>query len=246
MTEAQQRQAQHYLTQAKRVVVFTGAGISAESGVPTFRGQDATWKGMPAAIASSIGLLEQDLTTAWEWFDYRRTRLKAAAPNAAHIAIAQAEKHFAEFLVVTQNVDGLHQKAGSTRVVELHGNLWRGRGLRTGKQYDLPDAPLPTLPPRGEGDEPLRPDVVLFGEMLPAGAFETAEIAATRCDVCLVIGTSGVVYPAALIPFAARDAGAAVIEVNPEATDLTPHVTLSLRGQAGDIVPRLLAAVSGA
>ncbi len=239
MTEEQCRQARRYLAQAKRVVAFTGAGISAESGVPTFRGSDATWKGIPAAVASSIGLLEQDLTTAWEWFDYRRTLLKAVSPNAAHIALAQAEKRFAEFLVVTQNVDGLHQKAGSARVVELHGNIWRGRGLRSGRRYDLPAAPLPALPPRGDGDEPLRPDVVLFGEMLPAGAFEEAEIAAARCDACLVIGTSGVVYPAALIPLAARDAGAAVIEINPEATDLTPHLTLSLRGRAGDIVPRL-------
>lgn len=239
MTEEQRREARRFLAQAKRVVVFTGAGISAESGVPTFRGNDATWKGMPAAVASSVGLLERDLTTAWEWFDYRRTRLKSVAPNAAHLAVAQAEARFAEFLVVTQNVDGLHQKAGSRRVIELHGNIWRGRGLRTGKRYDLPDAPLPSLPPRGADDEPLRPDVVLFGETLPAGAFEEAEIAATRCDVCLVIGTSGVVYPAALIPFAARDAGAAVIEVNPEATELTPHMTLSLRGKAGDVVPRL-------
>ncbi|MCS7080376.1 MAG: NAD-dependent protein deacylase [Chloracidobacterium sp.] len=242
MTEEQQRQARRYLAQAKRVVVFTGAGISAESGVPTFRGNNATWKGMPAAVASSIGLLEQDLTTAWEWFDYRRTLLKSVMPNAAHIAVAQAETRFAEFLVVTQNVDGLHQKAGSTRVIELHGNIWRGRGLRTGKRYELPEAPLPALPPYGDDDEPIRPDVVLFGEMLPAGAFEAAEAAAARCDVCLVIGTSGVVYPAALIPLAARDAGAAVIEVNPEATDLTPHMTLSLRGKAGDIVPLLLAA----
>ncbi len=239
MTDDQLQQARQYLAAARRVVVFTGAGISAESGVPTFRGKDATWKGMPAAVASSIGLLEQDLTTAWEWFDYRRTLLKTVVPNAAHIAVAQAEARFADFLVVTQNVDGLHQKAGSQRIIELHGNIWRGRGLRTGKRYPLPETPLPMLPPRGDHDEPLRPDVVLFGEMLPAGAFEEAEIAASRCDVCLVIGTSGVVYPAALIPFAARDAGAAVIEVNPESTDLTPHMTLSLRGLAGDIVPRL-------
>lgn len=239
MTEEQRREARRFLAQAKRVVVFTGAGISAESGVPTFRGKDAVWKGMPPAAASSVGLLEQDLTTAWEWFDYRRTLLKSVAPNAAHLAVAEAEARFAEFLVVTQNVDGLHQKAGSRRVIELHGNIWRGRGLRTGKRYALPDAPLPSLPPHGDDDEPLRPDVVLFGEMLPAGAFEEAEIAATRCDVCLVIGTSGVVHPAALIPFAARDAGAAVIEVNPEATELTPHMTLSLRGKAGDVVPRL-------
>ncbi|MFQ3583027.1 MAG: NAD-dependent deacylase [Chloracidobacterium sp.] len=242
MTDDQLKLARRYLAQAKRVVIFTGAGISAESGVPTFRGSDATWKGMPAAVASSLGLLEQDLTTAWEWFDYRRTLLKAVSPNAAHVAVAQAESCFAEFLVVTQNVDGLHQKAGSKHIIELHGNIWRGRGLRTGKRYDLPETPLPTLPPRGDADEPIRPDVVLFGEMLPAGAFEEAELAAMRCDACLVIGTSGVVYPAALIPLAARDAGAAVIEVNPEATDLTPHVTLSLRGRAGDIVPQLFEA----
>ncbi|OYT70099.1 MAG: NAD-dependent protein deacylase [Chloracidobacterium sp. CP2_5A] len=235
----QLRRARRYVAQAKRVVVFTGAGISAESGVPTFRGNDATWKGMPAAVASSIGLLERDLATAWAWFDYRRTLLKAVSPNAAHLAVARAETRFAEFLVVTQNVDGLHQKAGSARIIELHGNIWRGRGLRSGRRYDLPEAPLPSLPPRGEGGEPLRPDVVLFGETLPAGAFEEAEQAAARCDVCLVIGASGAVYPAALIPLAARDAGAAVIEVNPEATDLTPRMTLSLRGRAGDIAPRL-------
>jgi NAD-dependent deacetylase len=234
-------QAQKYLAAARKVVVLTGAGVSAESGVPTFRGggNTAVWRGMPAITLSSVGLLEADLNLVWEWFDHRRTLIAACAPNPAHIALAQAEAHYDEFLLATQNVDGLHRKAGSRRLIELHGNLWRGRSFATGESHELLETPLREIPPRGPSGDPLRPDVVLFGERLPPGAFEEAHFAASQCDVFLVVGTSAVVYPAASLPHAAHAAGAAVIEVNPEETELTSSVTVFVPGKAGEIVPAL-------
>ncbi len=234
--------ARELLAGARSVALLTGAGISAESGVPTFRGggDTAVWQGLPAMTLSSADLLAADPKKVWEWFDYRRTLLKPLSPNPAHYALAAWEKRFPDFTLVTQNVDNLHQKAGSTKVIELHGNIWRGRNPETGEQYDLFETPLSEIPPRDPSGEMLRPDVVLFGEMLPAGAFERAAAAAKRCDVFLVIGTSALVYPAASLPMIALDTGKPVIEINPEETDLTPYVTVSLQGKAGEVVPLLV------
>ncbi|MBI4747848.1 MAG: NAD-dependent deacylase [Acidobacteria bacterium] len=234
--------ARTYLQPAKRVAILTGAGISAESGVPTFRGggNTAVWRGLPAMTLSSSDLLEDNPKLVWEWFEYRRGLIAPLQPNPAHYALAAWEKHFPEFLLITQNVDGLHQKAGSTKLVELHGNIWRGRCAQTGDVFELPETPLPELPPRGPQGQVLRPDVVLFGEYLPPGAFEKAEQAAANCDVFLVVGTSAVVYPAAQLPMIALSYGAKVIEVNPEETELSSSVSLSLQGKAGEILPQLL------
>src|SRR5262245_31929129 len=205
---------------AQRVLVLTGAGVSAESGVPTFRGggQTAVWKGLSFDVISSAEMLERNLPAVWEWFDYRRDFLDSILPNAAHYEIARWPERFREFTLVTQNVDGLHQKAGSRDVIELHGNIWRARCLACRVTYDMskesrPDACL-------ECGGALRPDVVLFGEMLPPGAFEFASEQAALCELCVVVGTSGLVYPAASLPEIAKAAGAYLCEVNPERTPL--------------------------
>src|SRR5829696_5249001 len=183
-TELRQRFAQ-----AKRVLVLTGAGVSAESGVPTFRGggNTAVWKGMPFDVISSAEMLERNLPAVWEWFDYRRDFLEALLPNPAHYEIARWQDRFPEFTVVTQNVDGLHQKAGARDVIELHGNIWRARCIACSFSHDLSDGGKRPEACLDCGDS-LRPDVVLFGELLPPGAFEFAADRASRCELCFVIG----------------------------------------------------------
>jgi NAD-dependent deacetylase len=228
--------------QARRVAVLTGAGISAESGVPTFRGGGGAsiweWRGRPVTELSSAELLATDPKLVWEWFDHRRGLMKDVKPNAGHLALAAWEKRFETLTLATQNIDGLHAAAGSASVIELHGNLWRGRCTRCGTTRELPESPLREMPPLCSCGGPLRPDVVLFGEDLPPGAYERAADAAALCEIFFVIGTSAVVYPAALLPRAARFAGAFVIEVNPEETDLTPRVDATILGKAGEVLPQ--------
>lgn len=223
---------------ARRVLVLTGAGVSAESGVPTFRGggNSAVWKGMPFDVISSARMVERDLPAVWEWFDYRRDLLQALNPNPAHNEIANWQDRFSEFTLVTQNIDGLHQKAGSRDVIELHGSIWRVRCVGCHARFEILSSQ-----PRAEAcpdcGDPVRPDVVLFGEMLPAGAFEQAAAAAANCELCFVIGTSALVYPAAGLPEIARTAGAFVCEVNPEKTPLSDLCDESLMGRAGEVLP---------
>ncbi len=223
---------------AKRVLVLTGAGVSAESGVPTFRGggNSAIWKGLPFDVISSARMIERDLPAVWEWFDYRRNLLEALRPNPAHDQIANWQDRFPKFTLVTQNVDGLHQKAGSREVIELHGSIWRTRCISCHARYEIfqgrprPDACVSC------GD-PLRPDVVLFGELLPPGAFDRAADAAANCDLCFVVGTSALVYPAAGLPEIARSQGAYICEVNPERTPLSDLCDEVVMGKAGEILP---------
>jgi len=225
---------------AQRVLVLTGAGVSAESGVPTFRGggQTAVWKGLPFDVISSGAMLERDLPAVWEWFNYRRGVLRALKPNAAHNAIARWQDRFPEFALVTQNVDGLHVTAGSRNVIELHGSVWRARCLTCEARTNLRESDHATgVPSCHECGAPMRPDVVLFGEMLPVGAFERAAMEAKSCDLCFVVGTSAVVYPAASIPEIARSAGAYIVEVNPELTPLSDICDEVLTGKAGEILP---------
>ena len=223
---------------AKRVLVLTGAGVSAESGVPTFRGggNAAVWKGMPFDVISSAGMVERDLPRVWEWFDHRRTLLQPLEPNPAHKEIARWQKRFQQFTLVTQNIDGLHQKAGSTSVVELHGNIWRARCVECHARYEILAGESRPEQCAGCGNW-LRPDVVLFGEMLPPGAFELAAERADECELCIVLGTSGIVYPAASLPEIAKAAGAYLCEVNPEATALSDLCDEVLTGRAGELLP---------
>ena len=228
---------------AKRVLVLTGAGVSAESGVPTFRGggDAAAWKGMPFDVISSAQMLHRNLPAVWEWFDYRRQLLSALKPNPAHRELATWETRFPNFKLITQNIDGLHQLAGSRDVIELHGSIWSARCTtchshqKINREGARADACL-------DCGDPVRPDVVLFGEMLPAGAFETAAEAAANCELCFVIGTSALVYPAAALPEIAREAGAFVCEVNPEPTPLSKLCHEVLTGKAGEVLPLISAA----
>jgi NAD-dependent deacetylase len=223
---------------AQRVLVLTGAGVSAESGVPTFRGggNTAVWKGMPFDVISSAQMVQRDLPAVWEWFDYRRNLLESLRPNPAHKEIARWQDRFAEFTLVTQNIDGLHQQAGSRAVIELHGNIWRARCMTCPAQLQLRAHRANAC---FECGDPLRPDVVLFGEMLPPGAFELGAEKARDCELCFVVGTSALVYPAAALPEIAKAAGAYVCEVNPERTQLSDFCDEVLTGKAGEVLPLL-------
>ena len=230
---------------ARMVVVLTGAGISAESGVPTFRGGGGseiwTWRGRPVTELSSAELIASDPRLVWEWFDYRRGMLKDVKPNPGHFALAAWEQRFEEFTLVTQNIDDLHREAGSQNLLELHGNIWRARCLRCASVFEARESPLEQNPPLCfVCGGPARPDVVLFGEMLPVGVFERAEEASLRADLFFVIGTSAVVYPAAGLPMLAKQVGARVIEVNPEQTDISFYVDVTVLGKAGDILPQFI------
>jgi NAD-dependent deacetylase len=231
---------------AARVAVLTGAGISAESGVPTFRGggdtEIWTWRGRPITELSSAELMATDRQLVWEWFDYRRQMLTSVVPNPGHLALAQWEASFQEFTVITQNIDDLHRAAGTVNLLELHGNIWRARCLRCRSTFEARENVAEVGPPRCLAcGGPARPDVVLFGEFLPEGVFEKAEAAASASELFFVIGTSAVVYPAASLPIAAKQAGARLIEVNPELTDLSVFADATILGKAGDILPQFLA-----
>jgi len=230
------------LRAARGVFVLTGAGVSAESGVPTFRGgaDTAVWKGLPFDVISSAGMIARDLPAVWEWFDYRRGVLSHCRPNPAHAALACWQDRFERFTLATQNVDGLHAAAGSRGVLELHGNVWRARCLACGCTEDIREMGGGERPPACRAcGEWMRPDVVLFGEMLPVDVWAEAAGRAGGCDVCLVVGTSAIVYPAAGLPVAARRAGAYLVEVNPELTPLSEVCDATFRGPAGEVLPRL-------
>jgi NAD-dependent deacetylase len=221
------------------VVALTGAGISAESGVPTFRGKDGLWKKYDPMELATYKAFERDPKLVWEWYDWRRQLIAKAEPNDGHRILADMERE-RDLWVITQNVDGLHQRAGSKRVVELHGNIWRVRCLGCGHEdYDY-RVPLPELPPRCKCGGLLRPGVVWFGESLPADALQKAYELSTEADVFLVIGTSAQVYPAAELPLVAKRSGAKLIEINPEETPITPYADLSLRERASTGLKKVL------
>ena len=229
---------------ARRVLALTGAGVSAESGVPTFRGQDGLWRRFRAEDLATPQAFARDPKLVWEWYAWRREVIAPLRPNAAHVALAALEQRLPDFLLATQNVDGLHAVAGSRRLLELHGSLWRLSCVACGHAAEDRRMSLPELPPRCACGTVLRPDVVWFGEMLPAAAVEQAVAAAQEAEVVLVIGTSSLVYPAAALPEMARAAGAFVVEINTETTPLTASADVSLRGPAAEITPALLAGAS--
>jgi NAD-dependent deacetylase len=228
------------LREARRVLALTGAGVSAESGVPTFRGAGGLWRNHRAEDLATPEAFDRDPRLVWEWYASRREALAPLQPNPAHHALAALDARAPEFLLATQNVDGLHATAGSRRMVELHGTIWRLKCTACAHAAEDRRVPLPDLPPRCACGALLRPDVVWFGEALPEAATVRAFEAARAADVVLVIGTSSIVYPAAALPEVAREAGAFVVEVNPEPTPLTPLADTSLRGTAASIVPRLI------
>jgi NAD-dependent deacetylase len=231
------------LTRESFVTVLTGAGVSAESGIPTFRDQGGLWKTHRAEELATPGAFARDPITVWEWYDYRRQVCARNQPNPAHHAIAGLDQELPNFMLITQNVDGLHARAGTRRIIELHGSLFRARctGCRSVTE-DLP-VPLKVVPPRCQCGALLRPDVVWFGEALPEDAIREGLEASRGCDLMLVVGTSAVVQPAASMPLLAKQAGAYVIEVNPGPTPITPFADLHLEGKAGDVMPGLVRAI---
>lgn len=234
--------AARFLDGARSVVVSTGAGMSKESGIPTFRdAPNALWGQFdPEKLASPEGFL-RDPALVWRWYEERRRMISTAQPNPGHAAIARLESHFHDFVVITQNIDDLHRKAGSRNIVEMHGNIFRYKCFDVGHPVDeLPRDDR--VPPRCPCGSLLRPDVVWFGEVLPGRAVERAYDALETCDVMLVVGTSGVVYPVAGFPEVARRHGARIVEVNPESTPITPLADVFVAGRAGKALPRLVEA----
>ena len=223
------------LGKSKRVAVLTGAGISAESGVPTFRGKDGLWRNYrPEEIACMEAFL-RDPVLVWEWYLERKKGIAAVTPNAAHDLLARWEAARGEadgFTLITQNVDGLHGRAGSRNILELHGNIWITRCLACERRARDESLAYAELPPKCPCGGVVRPHIVWFGEMLDPEVLETAWDTVGRADLCFVIGTSSLVYPAAALPRAALEAGAAVVEVNPEPTPLSDAATVSLRMKA--------------
>jgi len=234
-------QAREWLRTASAVAVLTGAGISAESGIPTFRGAGGLWHQFRAEELATPEAFARDPRLVWEWYDWRRGLIAAAAPNGGHLALAELERRVPAFTLVTQNVDGLHDRAGSRHILKLHGDIWVVRCVACGHQRPDERVPLPELPPRCDCGALLRPGVVWFGEALPPRVWEAAEEAARDAEVFLVVGTSAVVYPAAGLAWTAKAAGAKVIEVNLEETPFSNQVDCSLRGRAGELLPRLIA-----
>jgi len=225
---------------AKRVVVITGAGISAESGVPTFRGPNGLWRRYRAEDLATPQAFQGDPRLVWEWYDWRRRLISGKEPNAGHLAIAAMEDLFEEFLLITQNVDGLHRKAGSTKLIEIHGNIWKVRCMAEGKVFPNSEVPLREIPPRCDCSALLRPDVVWFGESLSERDLADAYAVLKECDCLLVVGTSAVVQPVASFPTIARSGGAFIVEVNVEPTPISGWVDESVLGKSGQILPRLV------
>jgi len=240
MDEQQVEDAARFLSRAARIAVLTGAGISAESGVPTFRGKDGLWKQYRAESLATPEAFERDPALVWEWYDWRRGLIAPVEPNAGHRVLAAWEERFEDFAVITQNVDGLHAKAGSRSIVELHGNIWKLRCTREGTVEEMRDTPLPRIPPICPNcGALLRPHIVWFGESLEPGVLDRAYGLSTACQAMLVVGTSAVVQPAASLPLAAARAGAKIIEVNLEPTPLTPYADYFFPGKAGEVLPVL-------
>lgn len=231
---------------AERVVALTGSGVSAESSVPTFReAQTGLWERFDQQELATPEAFARDPRLVWEWYAWRRSLVTEAAPNAGHLALAELERVVPDFALLTQNVDGLHGRAGSRNVTELHGNILRSRYSLEGttvEDYNDGDEAPPLWPGCGA---PLRPDVVWFGEALPGEAFAAASRAAGGCDVFLSVGASSLVYPAAALPFEALENGNALVEINPDETPLTPHAAHVLRGRAGEVLPALVEAAFG-
>ncbi len=231
------------LAGATRVVAFTGAGISAESGVPTFRSTGGIWEKMrPEELASMAGFMKNP-TLVWEWYAGRKKIMADIHPNPGHVALVRMETVFPSFAVITQNIDNLHRRAGSTTVYELHGNIERNYCMSCGRGYTNDEVlAAQGVPQCVSCGGRIRPDVVWFGEMLPEDQWAHAVSASESADLFFSIGTSGVVYPAASLPFVAQQAGAFLVEINPEATPLTERADEFLQGQAGEVLPTLLEA----
>jgi NAD-dependent deacetylase len=225
------QRAADMLRRARALAVLTGAGVSAESGVPTFRGPDGLWQGVRPEEVATPEAFARDPRFVW---------VTAVEPNPAHHALAALERRFDLFTLITQNVDGLHRRAGSRNVVEVHGNIWRVRCTGCAGVFDKTGVTLPDLPKCESCGALLRPDVVWFGEALDSETWSAAMHATVACDCLLSVGTSALVYPAAGLADVARRVGAGIVEVNLEATPASRLADVALHGKAGEILPTLV------
>jgi len=226
------------LREARRIVFVTGAGISQESGIPTFRGKDGHWRKHDPMKLATIDAFYEDPKLVWEWYEDRRKNILAAQPNPGHKAIAELEK-YARVIVLTQNIDGLHQRAGSSRVLELHGSIIRIK-CTVCDFHDDTTVSFEKIPPLCKCGKILRPDVVWFGEGLPQDVWQEAIAEASSCDVMIIAGTSLVVSPANTLPMYAKQNNAVLVEVNPEQTVMTDDMDLSIRDSSANTLPRLV------
>jgi len=225
------------------VTALTGAGVSAESGVPVFRGEEGLWRNYRPEELATPDAFRRNPRLVWEWYEWRRELIGARSPNPAHETLATMDKTLPDFTLITQNVDGLHQAAGSESVLEVHGNIWRVRCTACPYLSEDHRVPLPELPPRcPECGGLLRPDVVWFGESLSQEVLDAAWAAAAGCQTMLVIGTSAVVQPAASLPMVALRNGAQLIEFNPAETPLSRQADDVIRAPAGEALPTWWAA----
>jgi len=230
-----------WLKQARNVAALTGAGVSAESGVPTFRGNNGLWKQRRPEELATPGAFARDPKLVWEWYNWRRGVLAEVKPNPGHYALAELEQRLSAFTLITQNVDGLHLRAGSRNVLQVHGSIWNLRCLICEQERVDRRTPLPEIPPTCECGGMLRPGGVWFGEALPRDIWREAEAAARSADLFLVIGTSAVVYPAAGLAQIAKASGARVVEINIEETAISNGIDSFLQGPSGKLLPQLIA-----
>ncbi|HSE58898.1 MAG TPA: NAD-dependent deacylase [Nitrospiraceae bacterium] len=235
ITEVRERVAR-----AQRVTVLTGAGVSADSGVPTFRGTDGLWRNFRAEDLATPEAFERDPRLVWEWYNWRRELIATKKPNQAHEALATLEQQVPDFWLITQNVDGLHRAAGSTKLSEIHGNIWKVRCTDCGAIGENREVPIRLLPYCAACRGLLRPHIVWFGESLTPEDINRSYAALEGCEVLLIVGTSGIVYPAASFAPIAKAAGAFVVEINLDPTPNSTLVDVPLQGRAKDLVPLLL------
>lgn len=247
MTEDGMKRLVARLVAAQWVVAFTGAGVSAESGVPTFRGTEGIWQKFKPEELASMNAFRRNPALVWEWYAHRKSIIATIQPNAGHYALAGMERMFPQFSVITQNIDNLHRRAGSTTVYELHGNIERNYCISCGASYGDKEVHLEQgVPLCAACGGWVRPDVVWFGEFLPEEQWNASVRASGSADVFLSIGTSGVVYPAASLPILAKRRGAFLAEINPEPTPLTDVADEFLQGPSGVILPALVNSVAEA
>lgn len=234
------------LRDTRALFVLTGAGVSAESGIPTFRGADGLWKNFAAEQLATPVAFREDPRLVWEWYHWRQSIIRSAVPNPAHHALVEMEKAVERFLLLTQNVDGLHQRAGSEKILELHGNIFRTACLNCGAKAmhsayeDHPDDVLPVCSCGGL----LRPDVVWFGEAVPVNEWQESLDFLVQADLAIICGTSGIVWPAASIPGIAREHGVKTVEINLGPTAISQIVDISIQGKAGIVLPELVRQMS--
>ena len=226
------------LKDSRKIVFVTGAGISQESGIPTFRGKDGYWRKYDPMKLASIDAFYDDPKLVWEWYEDRRKNILSVKPNEGHFAISQMEE-FKDVVVLTQNIDGLHQRSGSTNVLELHGSIIRIK-CTVCDFIDNITENFESLPPKCKCGSMLRPDVVWFGEPLPQNIWQSAIKEASICDVMIIVGTSLVVSPANTLHVYAKQNGAILIEVNPEKTVMSNDMTLSIQATSVGVLPKML------